>query len=245
MSDSIRLARQYMGLPPLPEPAVTLDQDASRNAGTQPHPPVEVKLIYAPDYPELLAAPAVKDAPPALPGPLPRRRATPKPSCKKYRPRPSRAVADARDPHERHCTVCNSPDREAIEEEFVHWRYPNSIADHYKIGLHSLYRHAHARNLFAARERKMRFALGNIIQESIRVMPTADSVIRAIRAYSCINREGQWVEPPAQVIVSSGSRLASPPPIDVTPVRRPAALPRVRRTSPTTRKRHSSKRRRN
>jgi hypothetical protein len=55
------------------------------------------------------------------------------------------------------------------------------------------------------RERNMRSALGNIIERSSNIKPTADGVIRAIRAYSCISREVQWIEPPAHVIVSSGS----------------------------------------
>jgi len=47
--------------------------------------------------------------------------------------------------HTRKCTVCNHPEREAIEEEFLRWRSPKDIADDYGFSDYSsIYRHARA-----------------------------------------------------------------------------------------------------
>ncbi|MGA8765694.1 MAG: hypothetical protein WB559_01645 [Candidatus Acidiferrales bacterium] len=62
-----------------------------------------------------------------------------------------------------------------------------------------------AAGLFARRERNMRFALGHMVQQAMNITPTSDSILRAIRAYSCLNRRGQWTEPASHVVVSSGS----------------------------------------
>ncbi|HXX19759.1 MAG TPA: hypothetical protein VEJ46_10180 [Candidatus Acidoferrum sp.] len=152
-------------------------------------------------------------APPARPA---RRRPPPKKRRKKARARKSRLVATQsassapRDHHERHCTICNHAERDAVEEEFLHWINPWDIARHYGVEWRAIYRHAHARGLFAARERNLRFALAHIVEQATSVNPTTDGVLRAIRAYSCLNSDGQWVEPPAHVIVSSGSQIPSP-----------------------------------
>jgi hypothetical protein len=107
--------------------------------------------------------------------------------------------------HSRLCTVCQHPDRDAIEEEFIHWHNPNDTRYDYGITRAALYRHAHAVGLFARRERNLRSALGHMIQRSMNITPTSDSILRAIRAYSCLNRDGKWTEPPAHVVVSSGT----------------------------------------
>jgi hypothetical protein len=229
--DSLRAAQDYLNLPVLPGP-IFADEDEEESGAANPSPQpraeprVEVQLIHQRDFDAMKAAEAaaaevLKDK---------RRRAAAKAArTRKRRLRQSRALEqqDTRDHHERHCTVCNSPDREAIEEEFVHWQRPSEIGFDYKIGTSALYRHAHARGLFLARERNMRFALGNIIERSAHVQPTADAVIRAIRAYSCLNRDGQWIEPPAHVIVSSGARMASPPAVAIAAAVGSAELPEL------------------
>lgn len=118
--------------------------------------------------------------------------------------------------HERLCTVCSHPEREAIEEAFLHWRaieqdilddgddYPSSDA---------IFRHAHALGLFEQRSNNMRYALENIIERSSSVPATADSVIRAIRACSCLKANGKWVEPATthRVIVNVTRGQTQPP----------------------------------
>jgi hypothetical protein len=207
--DSLHAAQDYLNLPVSPGPIVA-DEGEKENETAIPHPrppaerPVQVQLIHQRDYDAMKAAEAA-----AAEAQKEKRRcaAAKAVRTRKRRLRQARALErkDTRDHHERHCTICNSPDREAIEEAFLHWDSPYDLGREYEVGYRSVFRHAHARGLFAVRERNMRSALGNIIELSSNVKPTADAVIRAIRAYSCLNRDGQWIEPAAHVIVSSGS----------------------------------------
>lgn len=202
-------AQEYLDLPVSPGPIVA-DENEKENETASPRPtppaerPVQVQLIHQRDYDAMKAAEAA-----AAEAQKEKRRcaAAKAVRTRKRRLRQARALErkDTRDHHERHCTVCNSPDREAIEEGFLHWNSPYDLGREYEVGYRAVFRHAHARGLFAMRERNMRSALGNIIERSSNVQPTADAVIRAIRAYSCLNRDGQWIEPAAHVIFSSGS----------------------------------------
>lgn len=130
-----------------------------------------------------------------------------------------RSVAnpDSLSHHSRHCTICRHPDREAIEEDFVHWHPPRRIAHEYDVNVRAVYRHARAAGLFSLRDRKLRFALGHIVERAMDVTPTADSIIRAVHAYARVNDSGQWIEPPAHVIVSSGAAVRSDRPVEVIP----------------------------
>jgi len=124
--------------------------------------------------------------------------------------------------HTRKCTVCNHPEREAIEAEFLRWRSPKDIADDYGFNDYSsIYRHARAAGLFEQRRATVRFALEPIIERAEHLEVTAAGLVSVIRAYCSINDSGQWVEPPAHVI-----HYASPAPrtLDVPPPS-PAAEP--------------------
>jgi hypothetical protein len=112
--------------------------------------------------------------------------------------------------HQRNCTICPHPDRQAIEESFLRWDSPAEIAEEYEISRSAVYRHAVAIDLFDRRSRNVRFALGHVIEESSRVMPTADAIIRAVRAFTRVNDQGQWIDPPQHFIISAGPRLAGP-----------------------------------
>ncbi len=105
--------------------------------------------------------------------------------------------------HERRCCICQHPDRDAIEEGFLQWRSAFDLRHDFKLPNRScIYRHAHAFGLFERRARHLHLALGNIIEECSTCKPSADSIIRAIRAYSCLDDQGRWVEPPRHVIIS-------------------------------------------
>ncbi|MDR3720381.1 MAG: hypothetical protein P4L00_02175 [Candidatus Acidoferrales bacterium] len=166
----------------------------------------------------------------APPEPRPARSRRNPPRARKTARRSSRQLADdaaiknlsPRERHSRLCSICHHPDRDAIEEEFIHWHNPNDTRYDYEVSRAALYRHAHAVGLFARRERNLRSALGHMVQRVMNVAPTSDSILRAIRAYSCLNRDGQWTEPPAHVVVSSGSAVypaarALPPILNVLP----------------------------
>jgi hypothetical protein len=100
--------------------------------------------------------------------------------------------------HSRRCMVCSHPDRDAIEGEFIRWRSPHRIARDYAIAdRNSIYRHAHATNLFEER----RHQIGRVLEsylETIDDCPPADfdPVTRAVRVCAHLNANGAWVEPP-------------------------------------------------
>ena len=115
--------------------------------------------------------------------------------------------------HQRKCAVCRHPEREAIEEAFLHWQSPNQIATDYELpDPRPLYRHAHAVGLFYRRRPNLRFALENFIErvDEIQVV-TPDALVRAIRAYAHLSKTGEWVEPPQQITVVH-VKAAEPPP---------------------------------
>jgi hypothetical protein len=112
--------------------------------------------------------------------------------------------------HERKCLICHHPERETIEDMFVHWHQPFRMAHDYDLPLRSLYRHAHATGLLAARRRNLRCVLDHILERATSIHITSDSIVRAVRAYTCLTDDNKWVEPATHVIVSPGS--PAPPP---------------------------------
>lgn len=127
------------------------------------------------------------------------------PRANRVKPKPKALPAtDTRSDHERHCTICSHSDRAEIENQFMHWHSIIDMADEYDVSRSAIYRHAYALSLFSRRNRNLRFALGHLVERVQDVEPTADSVVRAIHAFARINDQGEWVEPPAHVIVSSG-----------------------------------------
>lgn len=130
-------------------------------------------------------------------------RATLRPTAprKPRRPRTQAAIDLTR--HKRRCGVCHDPEREAIEEAFLQWRNVECIDNEFEPegGRSAIYRHAHALDLFRKRSLNLRSALEYIIEESERIMPTAEGIVRAIRAYTRINDVGEWTDPPTKHIV--------------------------------------------
>lgn len=108
--------------------------------------------------------------------------------------------------HRRKCVICRHKKREAIEEAFIHWHSPQYIAIGFRVSERTLYRHAHALDLFSRRQGKVRSALEHILERAEEAEVTADSVIRAVRAYACLHDDGRWVEPASNVVFSSSLR---------------------------------------
>src|SRR5271168_1593494 len=108
--------------------------------------------------------------------------------------------------HRYKCVVCHHPDREEIEEEYLNWREVPQIASQYEIDdYRSIHFHARAYGLVQARRENVRSALDNIVQNSLSAKVTGDTVIRAIRAYSCLTETGEWIEPGEGVVFAAGS----------------------------------------
>jgi hypothetical protein len=120
--------------------------------------------------------------------------------------------------HSRKCIICHHPEREAIEEEFLHWRAPWKLAEDYNLAdYRTIYRHARAAILLQRRE-NLHSALDAFVEAVDDVKFTPDSILRAMRAYSCIDRHGRWTEIPTQVHISTFH--------DVHPAQSPAPYPK-------------------
>ncbi len=106
--------------------------------------------------------------------------------------------------HSRRCIICHHPEREAIEEEFVHWRSPSRLAHDYKLSdYRTIYRHARAAGLLLQRRERLHSALDAFVESVDDVTFTGDTILRAMRAYSCIDSHGRWTEIPTQVQFST------------------------------------------
>jgi len=140
--------------------------------------------------------------------------------------------------HTRKCTICNHPDREAIEQEFLRWYAPQDIARDHDIPYASaIYRHAHATGLFERRRATIRLALEPLIEQATGVIATADSVVRAIRTYAQLNDAGQWVNAPSHVVhhvvhVAPGTPTPSLPHDTAAQLPSAPAYPEERRAAP-------------
>ncbi len=114
------------------------------------------------------------------------------------------------DRHSRKCVICHHPDRAAIEEEFVGWRPPWRIAEVYDLDdYRAVHRHAHATGLTLRRRQNVHAVLDLLLEQVHDAKVSGDSILRAIRAYSCVDARGRWVDPPTQVNFSSVASVAS------------------------------------
>jgi hypothetical protein len=97
--------------------------------------------------------------------------------------------------HKRHCKICSHEKREEIEQDFVAWKSPTTIAEEYGLADRmNVYRHATALGLFEKRRRNIRAALERIIERAGDVEVTASAVVAAIQACAKINAQGQWID---------------------------------------------------
>jgi hypothetical protein len=120
--------------------------------------------------------------------------------------------------HSRRCIICHHPEREAIEEEFVHWRSPTRLAHDYKLGdYRTIYRHARAAGLLLQRRERLHSALDAFVESVDDVTFTGDTILRAMRAYSCIDSHGRWTEIPTQVRFSTSTDPNPPQPNSPSP----------------------------
>jgi hypothetical protein len=93
--------------------------------------------------------------------------------------------------HKRNCTICAHSQYEEIERDFINWKSPTAIAAEYGLADRTtVYRHAHALDLFIKRQRNVRAALEKIIERAGEVDVTAAAVVSAIQAHAKINVQG-------------------------------------------------------
>lgn len=107
--------------------------------------------------------------------------------------------------HQRKCTVCHHPQRMEIEQDYLRWGSPATIARAYGLsGPTAIYRHVHATGIFARRRARLRLALDPLIEQVAEVNITAHAIISAIKtsfdfqnARKCIGRPGTRTAPGA------------------------------------------------
>jgi len=97
--------------------------------------------------------------------------------------------------HSALCRICAHARRQEIEDDFIDWVSPAKIAVDYKLSdRSSVYRHAHALNLFPKRRRNNRAVLERILERVDDVEVSASAIVAAVQAYAKINARGEWVE---------------------------------------------------
>jgi hypothetical protein len=106
--------------------------------------------------------------------------------------------------HEANCKICAHPLRAEIEQDFIGWRSPARITSDFKLrNRSSIYRHAHAFNLFSARDRNLRGALSRLIERVEDVPASAGAIVAAVGMYAKISSGGRWVEPKKSIDVNA------------------------------------------
>lgn len=122
----------------------------------------------------------------------------------------SRSSAPGFARHRRKCAVCRHPDRDIIENFFIHWYSADWIAKRSGIAAASIYNHAMAAGLHQVRAGRIRIALEHIIQNAMHVDVNAETVIQAIRTYTHIDDRGRWIESPTTHVVIPGRPASAP-----------------------------------
>lgn len=125
------------------------------------------------------------------------------------------------DRHSRKCQLCHHPDVDVIEEAFLNWHSARSIASRFRISrIDSIYRHAHAVGLDTLRRQNVRTVVERFIEEADHVKITAASVLRSIRALSCLDSKGRWTDLPSTRVILTSKDLPA-----VAGLRSEAGLP--------------------
>ena len=151
--------------------------------------------------------------------------------------------------HRTQCTVCRHPNLEDIEQEWLSWGHPASIARQYGLSRDSLYRHAGAVCLFAKRQKNLKGALERIIERGDLASISGSTIIAAIKAYPAVcareaeaRKEALSAQEPVEVLPKKeperdpgdGGAPASPASeASVTPVKNqvPQEVPQVMQTN--------------
>jgi hypothetical protein len=112
--------------------------------------------------------------------------------------------------HQRKCRICNHEHRRAIESRFLLWESAYSIVKEFGLGHRSLlYRHATATGLLHQRRENFTSVLDSMVEQCESAPVTASSILRAIRAYSCLKAHGRWVDPPKRRAASRATKSSS------------------------------------
>jgi hypothetical protein len=115
--------------------------------------------------------------------------------------------------HQRKCRICNHENREEIESRFLLWENARDLVEEFGLGHRSLlYRHATAISLLDQRKENFTSVLDSIVEQCESAPVTGATILRAIRAYSCLKAHGRWVDLPQRVVKRVNESTAAPPP---------------------------------
>ena len=113
--------------------------------------------------------------------------------------------------HARKCTICHHKDRPVIDVDYLNWRSIQQIVKEYALTHRvALYRHAAATGLTALRKSTLHSVLDSIIEQAESVQVTGSTILRAMRVYSCLTKNGDWVDLPKRVAVRRNQQSAHP-----------------------------------
>ena len=97
--------------------------------------------------------------------------------------------------HQAQCAICLSSYRQQIDELFIDWVSPHLIIKQFSgISRDSVYRHAHACDLFSKRKKNIGMALEKIIERADYMSMTGSQVVSAIQTYVKLNSLGEGRE---------------------------------------------------
>jgi len=107
--------------------------------------------------------------------------------------------------HCRKCQVCHSRYVEEIEEAYFNWSSAQWIISAFHISYDdAVYRHARAIGLDIRRRKNLAVAVEKLIEKVDEVTVTSSTILRAVRALSCLNNDGRWTDlPTTHVIVTT------------------------------------------
>jgi hypothetical protein len=112
--------------------------------------------------------------------------------------------------HSRKCALCRHPALEEIERAYLAWHSVFDICRFFEIDdPDTIYRHVRAAQLDVARRQNVRTVVENFIEQSRHVKITSSTILRSIRALSCLDDNGRWTDPPRTHILVRGPDIAS------------------------------------
>ncbi|MGB6482692.1 MAG: hypothetical protein WBE86_04310 [Candidatus Acidiferrales bacterium] len=112
--------------------------------------------------------------------------------------------------HSRKCALCRHPALDEIERAYLGWHSVYDICRFFQIDdPDTIYRHVRAAALDVARRQNVRTVVENFIEQSRHVKITSSTILRSIRALSCLDDDGRWTDPPRTHIFVRGPDLGA------------------------------------
>ena len=96
-----------------------------------------------------------------------------------------------------------------IDFDYLNWRsVPQIVKEYALIHRVALYRHADATGLTALRKSRLCSVLDSMIEQPETVQVTGCTILRAMRAYSCLTKNGDWVDLPKRIAIRRNQQSA-------------------------------------